>query len=239
MVRGLVSIPVALLATMAGANATVYDLAGQFNAANASNGPWTYGYETTLGTPFIAYPNQETIDGYAGRADPSVAGFSTYGDPSDFINTSSSTVSNSTVTLAAGQAAFHPGEGDQISIYRFTAPTTGTYTLNATFQIADVTGSGRTTVLIDENNGQTTLFSANLTQYGVPVSTGPTTLALVAGQFIDFGVEQTNGQFLNDTTAGGATLSVPSTPTPVPEPDSFALIGSSLLALGFWRRKFL
>ena len=237
MIRELGTIPAVLLATLAGAHAAVYDLAGQFNAANSSNGPWTYGYETSLGDPFMAYPNQETIDGYSGRADPSVIGFSTYGDPSDFINTSSSTMSNSTVTLAAGQAAFHPGEGNQISIYRFTAPTAGTYTLNATFQIADVTGSGRTTVLIDEDNGQTTLFSANLTQYGVPVLTGPTTLALTAGQLVDFGVEQFDGQFLNDTTAVTATLSVPSTSAPVPEPGSLAMIGGSLLALGFCRRR--
>jgi hypothetical protein len=62
------------------------------------------------------------------------------------------------IDLAVHTAAFHPGPGGQFGVYRFTAPSAGTYQLNATFGGID---SGGTDVYILDNGSQ--FYSHNLT----------------------------------------------------------------------------
>jgi len=223
-----------LAAVAAGpARAATYDLAAQFSTASNPNGVWSYGYETTLGGTFNLYPDTAPVLGFEARDDTSVPGFSTFSVPSDFYNPSGSAVTSGTVMLAPHQAAFHPGEANQISLYQFTAPTAGKYTAHIVLAGGDNSDSTATVVygLIDN---VPTGGSHDIVGDGPGSEYSETDLlTLTAGETVAFGVGQLDGHFFNDTTTIGVTF----TTLPVPEPASLALLGAGVLGLGLVRRR--
>lgn len=115
----------ALGVTAGGAQATAYDAAAGFSATSNPNGAWTYGYEDSLRGTFHPYPDMAPVSGFPNRGDYGVPGFSTYSMPADFHN-----VTGGTVTLAAGPAAFHPGDADgSIGARVASVPEPGTIAL--------------------------------------------------------------------------------------------------------------
>ena len=86
------------------ARAETYDLATQFSTVNNPNGVWSYGYETSLGGAFVAYPTNLSV-----RTDNGVS--VTYWA----LSASSSGIyhnatTNGTALANFGSSAFTPGQ---------------------------------------------------------------------------------------------------------------------------------
>jgi hypothetical protein len=128
------------------ATPTVYNNAAQWSATHDPNGVWSYGYLTPSSTPetpdtstFTLYTQNVKVAGTpSGFIDDWRIPGST--DPNTIYNPFGHTVSVGTVTWQPHQASFHPGPNGEYSDYRFTTPSAGTYSLNATFTSIDTVG---------------------------------------------------------------------------------------------------
>lgn len=177
----------ALLLAPGAAQAVVYDATADFSVASNPNGVWTYGYSNTLGGAFNLYDSHFFPTSWNKSGEPYLGAYS--------------------------GIVLHPGDNGEYSIYRFTAPSTGSYNLNVIFSDADV---ATTDVHVLHNN--VSQFSGSITDN---TSTGFSTfLALAASDIVDFAVGfGSNGNHQFDSTAVIATLTVPDViPTGVPEP---------------------
>lgn len=201
---------VGLLATAPLAHAVVYDVATDFSLESNPNGVWIYGYSGTLGGTLNFY-DQASVDG-AGNQLWRSSVVQSLGAPADWKRTD-------------GTAAFHPGQGGEYSVYRFTAPSQGTYNLSVVF-----TGIDSTTTDVHVLQGSNSLFSGNISGFG-STSNYATSLSLAANDIVDFAVGFGNGSFYSDATGIAATL------TPVPEPETYALLLSGLVLVGFTARR--
>lgn len=213
------------LAAAGPASAAIYNNADDFSHTTNPAGVWTYGSMTPAGvfSPYLT-PNP-SIPGAT-----SFGGWGTY--PHVVHNTSSSTAQSGTVKLAGNQAAFHPDNFGNLSVYRFLAPSAGSYLLEANFSSADTHGA--TTDIHVLNNG-TSLFDGIINGVGSTQSFS-TTLTLGVGDHIDFTVGKGSNNYFNDTTGLDATL----TSATVPEPTTLAiwsLLGGIGLVFGHRRRK--
>ncbi len=116
--------------------ATTWDAAADFSSASNPNSVWTYGYSSALVGAVTTYNNPTTITGlnwWDTAASPLEI-------PAVFKNSTGATINAfSSVNIPAGALAFHPGAGGIYSVYglysniMWTAPATGKYVINATF----------------------------------------------------------------------------------------------------------
>ncbi|HEX7619209.1 MAG TPA: hypothetical protein VF480_10885 [Verrucomicrobiae bacterium] len=183
------------------AQAGVYDVAADFSTNSNPNGVWSYGYATVPGGSLILYTNtSSSTAGIIGWLN-NIA----LGAPAVFYNTTANTVSIGTPNIGPHQACFHPGPGDEYSIYRFTAPTAGNYQLQAAFVGADVAGTSTDVhVLVNDSS----IFDGSVNGFGP--GTGPsfsTNLLLQANDRVDFEVGYGGNGFYYDSTGIQATLS--------------------------------
>jgi hypothetical protein len=205
----------AVLALPSVATAATFDIAADFGGSM-----FVYG-SAVGGTGFTPFP---TIDrcADAGRD-------CRWGNDIEAVvikNLTAAPISEGTVTRPALGVTFHPSNSRD-SVIRFVAPISGLYSLAGAFSRQDVTGNGGgTAVSIVSNAGgtPTTLFAADLaaSSYGQSTSFGSLSVAMVAGEFIDFTVNR-RGEYSFDSTGIAGTISVP-TPGGVPEPESWAMM---------------
>jgi hypothetical protein len=217
---------------MGAGSALAYDVAADFSTNSNPNGVWTYGYSLTLGGTLIPYTDHGTFTGNlngVGYWRNNISG----GAPVDTHNYSANNLTNNTglatEVLLAGTSTFHPGPQDQYSVFRFTAPTTGQYQLNASFWGTVESGTTTDVHILDNGVG---IYSVEIT--GFMNFTGPSTtvLSLTTGDHIDFEVGYgTDGDFTSDGTGISAQLN------PVPEPSTLALAGLGVAALMLSQRK--
>ena len=106
-----------------------YNVASAFSAINNPNGVWNYGWSSTLGSTFnpgIAFV-RSGLKGWAGGIAPDK-------NPSVLHNGNTFPVSlANNLSIPAGALVMHPGPNDEKQIVRWTAPSSGTYTIKATF----------------------------------------------------------------------------------------------------------
>jgi hypothetical protein len=211
------------------ASASTYSVTGDFSASANPNGVWKYGWLTQLGGAFTQYT--EKVSATAGGAiqvwdDPTNKYL---GTPSVWNNSSGSAFVSGTVNYSTGWAGFHPGQYNEMSDFRFTAPVAGTYALAFDFQGADVVGTS-TDVHIYSNGSD--LFSATITGYGDATRRSfAGTVFLNAGQMVDIAVGYGTNSLWSDSTAVRGTIAA------VPEPASYALMLAGLGLLGFIARR--
>ncbi len=190
------------LTTAAAAQTSIiYDPGAQYSATNNPNGAWSYGYENTLGGPFILYTLPLLVGGVEEWRITNMAS----GPPVIAYNPSTNAANLGTPVIVGDGFALHPGPANQYSTLRFTAPTQGLYQVVGAFFGEDVDGT--TTDVHILTNG-VSMMNGEVTGYGP--HTGPSfdqNVSLNAGDYLDFAVGYgNNGSYFYDTT--GLSLQV-------------------------------
>jgi hypothetical protein len=100
----------------------------------------------------------------------------------------------------------HPGPQGQNSVIRWTAPTNGTYQINAVFWGDDFVGPTTTDVAV-LHNGKT-LYGSEVTGFGPSSDQSYTgTVSVNAGDTVDFSVGYgTDGNYFYDATGVSAVI---------------------------------
>jgi hypothetical protein len=206
-----------------------YNVATQFSTASNPNGAWSYGYSYGVGGTFIQDTTNTTayaglaLGGWMGNLNP-VFGAN---EPYVLKNSTANPVTNNTTTVyQPGQLALQPGETNGESVIRWTAPFSGSFSINATFTGLDFFIGDSADVHILHNGSS--IFNSTV---GSPASySGPQ--SILVGDTIDFVVGNGGNGANNDTTALSATI--------VPEPTPVGLVAmglACLLSLGLRKRK--
>lgn len=211
--------------------AGVGSITGDFQNTT-QGGPWSYGWLDHLGGTFHQYTVPNSISA-GGSIDVWHAETPyQYGTPSLWNNASGTVFRTGTAEYLPGWAGFHPGPGNEMSTFRYTAPTTGTYALAFDFQGADVVG---TSTDVHIYAGGSDVFSTliNGNENATRKSFSGTVL-LNAGQTVDVAVGYASNSLWYDSTAVRGTVTAP-----VPEPETYAmlLVGLGMVSFGTRRRQ--
>ncbi|GLC26714.1 PEP-CTERM sorting domain-containing protein [Roseisolibacter agri] len=219
------------------AAAQTWDARADFSPTTNPNGAWTYGYATAVGTPgapaavTVHTSTSTTADvhswftsGLCGDNTPAVA---------KNLGATAFTYGGSG-NIGAGELVLHPGCSNQYSVVRFTAPaagfTPGAYDLMASFRGADI---GYRTIGLYLNGSA--LFEDFLNGGATASWTGARVLA--AGDVVDL-VVGAAGDYRFDQTGANLTISAVSAPvSAVPEPGTWALLATGLVAVGSIARR--
>jgi hypothetical protein len=214
----------------------IYNNATDFSVTTGNPaGVWSYGMLSPGSTP--------DASSFTLYATPSVlaSGLEVWGQapgslPDDVYNPTNMVINPAgTNPIQPKQAAFHPGAVGEYSVFRFTSPAAGQYSLSSTFTGIDVVGTTTDVHVLD--NGSS-LFAGNINGY-LNSASYSTTLNLAVGDRIDFVVGfGADGSFSNDSTALDATLT--RQPSPTPEPTTITMLVSGFLTAGgfhFVRRR--
>lgn len=207
-------------------NALAQDIAGSFSATNNPNGVWSYGSYTESTSTFTLLTFAGTDCGTPLPYWSSGSG----GFPVVLANNTGSTVpcSSSTWTLPTDTLNLHPTDTAGVdSDVRWTAPAAGTYVISGSFSALDAT-----TTLDSILVGGTSVFSTNIDSSNKSASFSLTE-TLSMGETIDFTVNCCSGSdTAYDFDSTGLQGSIEPSSAVTPEPASFFLMGSGLLAMG-------
>jgi hypothetical protein len=220
----------ALLA-LGSARAQTYSLANNWNSSSdVATNLWSYGTFSS-GTTFVVPSTAANSGSTVNFWDFPPVGDSDTADPNIEKNISSSAFISSNADFRAGTVSFGPFQGPAVA--QFIVPTAGLYSISATFQTDQIrggsTGDGTTAyVYVGGTDEYTQLLSdPGSAQYGTAVTYSANSLALSAGETVDFAV------------GGGAfTTEVDATLTAAPEPPAWAmLLGGAALSILVARRR--
>jgi len=219
------ALAVTLMGTCLVLNARADDIAASFSIASNPNGPWTYG--SLSGSTFtpLTVSSASVGSGYWTTG----AGF-----PVVLANNTGSTVNFSSWSLPTDMLNLHPDPTGIESDVRWTAPSSGTYSIAGLFEGVDPSGPTTTDVHVLLNGSS--LFSDNISSYLVP-SAFSFLESLSAGDTVDFAVGfGTDGNYLFDSTGLAGSITAVS-PAPTPEPATLFLLATGLAAISSRRKK--
>ena len=192
-----------------GAMGAQYDAARDFSAATSLNGTWSYGYSDSYGfTRYTTKSSQGGVDRWLT--------YSTDQEPVVMHNPASTPVTFSSVTLPAGTLMLHPGISGQKSVVRWTAPMTGKINIAAKFTHLESSCSTTSDFAILLNSTAPTstgVWSGNIT-YNAPVIVPSQSLAVTAGDMVDFAVGNGGDGYYNDSTGVDVQISYDSSYVP-------------------------
>lgn len=209
-------------------SAQTYDVAADFSAAANPNGVWSYGAlpATQLYQPsaFALYKNSTfVVDGTCCEfPDWQEWNFGPQ-DPNVFHSTATQTEifpgNPANIVINPGEFVLHPGPDGTFSVARWTAPSSGAYSIAVSFY--GVNQAPTTTDVHVLKNGNE-LFVAFVNDYRVNHSFS-TTVSTQVGDEIDFAVGLgDDGTYVADSTALTATVTklVPPVPIEIKPPAS-------------------
>ena len=173
-------------------------ISNDFSTESNPNGVWTYGWEPTLGGTF----GNDTHTG------DFIAGVDEYSSPIQYMsiwhNRTSSPIVSGSLTLQPGKVVLHPGPSGQYSVVRWTAPASDSYAVNAVFSGVDSTPTTTDVHVLHNNSG---LFDAELNlDMGSNTAQYSTTVALSAGDSLDFAVGNGGNDYYDDATQLDLTI---------------------------------
>ena len=182
------------------------DAVSDFSIASNPNGSWSYGWEANLGGAFTLYavtgtPNGPGIDMWLG---PDSCGVAERFPLVGFNNTGAIINYAGGVSLPANMLTLHPSCTGKFSVARWTAPTTGWFSVVGLFQGIDTRGTTTDVHILQDS--ATTLLGANINGFG---DQAPFSFAryLAAGETLDFVVGfGFNGTFWDDSTGLAVTI---------------------------------
>jgi hypothetical protein len=209
--------------------ASAFSAAGDFSIASNPNGAWSYGWSTTLGSAFNL--DSSSTNNYQGSGLSAwTSNLAADGSPLVLHNGTANPLSDANSTFQPGQLALGPGFFLQYSVLRWTAPTSGTFSLSATFSGLSSLGDSADVHILHDG---VSIFDSNVTGSPSPVSfSGP--VNITAGDTLDFAVGVgSDGNYNEDLTALSAAIAVP-------EPGTLGLVGMGLgclLSFRFRKRK--
>lgn len=178
-----------------------------FSLASNPNGDWTYGWTSTLGGTLHPYPTAFTAaNGIEGWIDNAIQ---QAGTPAVVYNPTAAPIS-SCCTIQPGQINFHPGPGGEQSVVRWTAPADELVDVVGFF--VGIDGSPTTTDAHMLHNGASLFDGVVNRLYAGPYF--ETTLAVQAGDTIDFVVGVGGNGFTSDSTALDAVITRGVSPGP-------------------------
>jgi Concanavalin A-like lectin/glucanases superfamily len=194
----------------------VWNATADFSSVSNPNGVWSYGYSPGLFA--ISGYQLKLFNSHQSQPVPiwQDSAYSTSSTPSLYFNNSASTHFG----VPPGYVALHPGpvaNGD-LSILRFTAPSSGVYQVNAKFYVGDF---GETEAWIIKNGS----FQVPISSLGATSSNPIYTsngLQLQQGDMLDF-VVGNRGEFSGDSTP--LTVQISSDITKAPD-DELPVINS-------------
>jgi hypothetical protein len=161
--------------------AQTYNAAENFSISSNPNGVWSYGWSTTLGSAFnldssntTAYSGTSGLNGWLSSLAPD-------GSPLVLENVSTNPVTMANSTFQPGQLALGPGQNLQYSVLRWTASSSGTFSINATFSGLSFLGDTSDVHILHDG---VSIFNSNVTGSPSPVSfSGPVNITV--GDTID------------------------------------------------------
>lgn len=221
--------PVAALLLFCTTMAHSADVVLDFSTTSSQSGGWSYGSLATLNGAFaldtakMSMSNNQ-MQGWTSDASSIF--------PFVEVNTTNHDVIDGGTTYLPGLIAMHPSPTGIYSAVQWTAPTSGMYSIAATF--ADVPPSyfPATVDLHILLNGSS-IFDSNLSGNQLSQSFNKN-VSLTAGQSITFAVGfGSNQNYYYDHTSLSAQINpISASVTPVPEPSTFALmlIGGAVVA---------
>ncbi len=181
-----------------------YDAVRDFSSTSNPNGTWSYGWEATLGGAFTLFASERTV----------YQGLDTWEGPEGMFEFNFPLVSfnhtGAILNYASGVSQppnmlnLTPSYSGKFSVVRWTAPTTGAFSVAGLFQGIDTRNT--TTDVHIRQNGTIALFDGNINAFG---DQAPFNLVrnLAAGETLDFAVGiGSNGTFYNDQTGLAVTI---------------------------------
>ena len=175
------------------------------NLVDNPNGAWSYGWTQALGTEFFLHTSTvvwfDKLLVWSTRitGDAICPGF--------LYNPEDSEVSVMTLTIPPGHAALHPGQQNEQSVLRWTAPDSGECLVTVTFVGLDH-GGGTTTDVHVLHNG-TSIFDGLINGY-LDEESFSDTISAAPDDTVDFDVGFGNGTYFCDTTGIDVKISLDS-----------------------------
>lgn len=202
---------------------TTYDPAASFSTTSNPNGVFSYGEISAAGGPFAAFDN-------ANRGNNN--GLDVINDPASGAevdyNGTAMPITDRSQTFLPGGLSIHDGNGGQLGVVRFTAPTAGTYSFVGSFYAGDTNADNTVSVL---DNGTSVFSGTRAGSSATPFANAG--LSLAAGDTLDFAV---GGQYVYGDT--GLQTAITGAAAPVPEASTTVSLGLMLmLGLGAAARK--
>jgi hypothetical protein len=176
-----------------------YNALEDFSIASNPNGAWSYGWVNSLGDPLTLYTVAENT------CDPGMSGWIRLSPcdssslPGIFHNDTGERLCLYTWCLPPTYLLMHPGPDGQLSVLRWTAPSTGMFLIEGEFTGVDYAYPTTTDVHVLVNSTKS-LLSGPINSYRLPL-TFQMKLFVASGDAVDFAIGYGyNGAFWGDAT---------------------------------------
>jgi hypothetical protein len=173
-----------------------YDAVRDFSITSNPKGVWSYGWLSSLGSPLNLYTVTDSTT-FSGLSAWLETGMTMYAPPLVGHNDTQATLCYLSFCVPPAYLQLHPGVNGEVSVVRWTAPTSGTFSVQGAVRGLDLITSTNFYVIL---NSERRVFSAAISDRNPPIFFHHT-LTVSAGDTVDFVVNfGHNGSYFNDST---------------------------------------